>query len=296
MSKRTFKKITIIGLKSLLSETRKQIESHADKIESTVERPETVEALINTIGDSDAILISAHVKLTKEIFDTCTQLQYVGVYAKSLGCIDLNAAKNAHVTVTNFTETSDWETAEFCISVMLEICRGLSPLEFSKIPISLKKKNLGIIGFGKIGQNVARMAVSHGMNVAYYSRTRKKELETESIVYKSQDELLLQSDIISLHGPSHKIVLSKNDFQNMNHCTLLINTCLGEVVNQAGFNDWIETDGHFAMFDEVAALENDYLATMKNVYLPARPAWRTLEAIQNKDRQLLNNLIDYLAN
>lgn len=295
MTKNKFKKITLIGLKSLLPESLHQIESYADIVESTTEHPSTIESLVDFIGDSDAILISTHVNLPKEVFDKCDQLKYVGVYAKSLKCVDLSAAENKKVTVTNFKETSDWETAEFCLSVLLEVYRGLSPLKFSEIPTSIKNKTLGIIGFGKIGQNVAKMAASHGMKVIYFSQTQKKEFETENIKYQTHDELIAQSDIITLHGPPHKVVLSETDFHKMNKCKLLINTCLGGVVDKEGFNNWVEKEGHFAAFDEVAALGDDSLKFLKNLYLPPKPAWRTLEAIQKKDRQLLDNLKTYLG-
>lgn len=295
MPKNNFKKITLIGLKSLLPESQNRIESYADKVEATTERPSTNESLISLIGDSDAVLISAHVKLTKEIFDKCHNLKYIGVYAKSLDCVDLDAAENKNVRVTHFTETSDWETAEFCMLVMLEVYRGLSPLQFSKIPTSIKNKTLGIVGFGKIGQIVAKMAVSHGMKVIYYSRTRKKEIETESIEYRPLNELIAQSDIVTLHGPSHKIVLTDTHFQNMRQCKLLINTCLGTVVDMEGFKRWIENEEHFAVFDEVAALGDESLKSFKNLYLPPKPAWRTLETIQKKDRQLLDNLRAFLG-
>ncbi|MHA1829689.1 MAG: NAD(P)-dependent oxidoreductase, partial [Candidatus Heimdallarchaeaceae archaeon] len=97
-------------------------------------------------------------------------------------------------------------------------------------------KTLGIIGFGRIGQAVARRAQGFGMKVLYYSRTRKPELEKElGVEYASLHDLISQSDYVSLHTPyspeTHHLIAEK-ELNLMKPTAYLINTARGKVVNE----------------------------------------------------------------
>jgi len=285
------KRITMIGLQSLLPEAREQIELLADETVFCLDRPTEAQELINIIGNSEAILVSTHLNVTAEVISQCKELKYIGLYAKSMGHVDLDEAKKRKIVVSNFTESSSVETAEFCLEVLLEVTRGLSPLPIENKSISLENKQLGIIGFGGVGRELAAKAKALGLQVVYTSRTRKDDTEFQ---FQPLDTLLKGSDFVSLHVPAGTQILTSNEFSLMNRCQLLINSSLGTVLDRKAFSTWVNQEGKFAVFDEVAALNWDDLKDMSHVYLTDRPAWRTKEAIAKKDKQLIDNLNKFI--
>lgn len=220
------------------------------------------EELAERINDYDALLVRSATKVRKDLIEQTTNLKLIGRGGVGLDNIDVDFARSKGIEVVNTPAASSQSVAELVIAHMFTGARFLHdanrkmPVEGSTNFKGLKKsyskgmelrgKNLGILGFGRIGQAVARMALGLGMNVIPYDKIYKKTVSIEiesvriknaSIVIKSGihplDELLEHSDFITLHIPSgDKPFLVKEHFDKMKDGVKLINAARGGVVDE----------------------------------------------------------------
>ncbi|MGE5612953.1 MAG: D-2-hydroxyacid dehydrogenase [Bacillota bacterium] len=206
------------------------------------------EEIIPRIGDAEIILTNK-TPLDEEIFNACPSIKYVGVLATGYNVVDVRAAAKRNITVTNIPTYATMATAQFTIALLLEICHHVGKhndavkagewarsLDFCfwKYPlIELAGKTMGCIGFGRIGQAVAKVAQSLGMNVLATARHQDKSLESETLRYATLDGLLENSDVISLHcplSPSTKGIINKNTIAKMKDGVIIINTGRGPLI------------------------------------------------------------------
>ncbi|MBM3170797.1 MAG: D-2-hydroxyacid dehydrogenase [Bacteroidetes bacterium] len=222
------------------------------------------ENLIDFINSSQVrgLLVRSATKVRKEIFDACPNLSFVGRGGVGMDNIDVAYGRSLGRTVTNTPASSTRSVAELVFAHLFSVARFLHhsnrvmPVEgqgkFEALKKSyaqafeLKGKTLGIIGFGRIGQEVAQMAMGLGMKVLPYDpwvKTAEIEvdflqtgdtftLEFETV---SLDELLQASDAITLHVPmpaNGNPLLSAAEFSHMKPGAILINTARGGIVNE----------------------------------------------------------------
>jgi glycerate dehydrogenase len=177
----------------------------------------TPESLIlERIGDAE-IIFTNKTPLTREIIENAPSIRFIGVLATGYNVVDVNAAKENGIPVTNVPAYGTDSVAQFVFALLLEICHHIqkhssSVLEgkWAKSPdfcywnfplIELSGKTMGIIGYGRIGQAVAKIATAFGMKVLAHSGGNMKHVEVENVKLVSLDELLANSDVISLHCP-----------------------------------------------------------------------------------------------
>jgi D-3-phosphoglycerate dehydrogenase len=222
------------------------------------------ENLIDFINSSHVrgLLVRSATKVRKEIFDACPNLSFVGRGGVGMDNIDVAYGRSLGRTVTNTPASSTRSVAELVFAHLFSVARflhhsnrvmpveGQSKFEALKKSYAqafeLKGKTLGIIGFGRIGQEVAQMAMGLGMKVLPYDpwvKTAEIEvdflqtgdtftLEFETV---SLDELLQASDAITLHVPmpaNGNPLLSAAEFSHMKPGAILINTARGGIVNE----------------------------------------------------------------
>jgi glycerate dehydrogenase len=151
--------------------------------------------------------------------------------------------------------------------------------------VELSGKTLGIIGFGRIGQATSKIAQSFGLNVLAYDVHQNTDLENETLKYASLDELLTNSDIISLHCPlfdSTEGIINKNTISKMKEGVMIINTARGPLVNEKDLCDALNT-GEIAgaavdvVSSEPISEENPLLKT-KNCIITPHIAWAPRES------------------
>ncbi len=206
------------------------------------------------IGDADAVLgvwIRENL-ITEEFLDRHPNLKYIATFAHGFGTFDLKATKRRGVTITN-TVYGDITIAQYAMALLLDICHGVSlhdnyykneiwkskdktfGLRVLTRQIELYEKTFGIVGLGNIGLCAARMAQGFGMKVIAYSRTKKEGTEYSFIKQVSLDELLEQSDVISLHAPFNPgsaNMINKDTIAKMKKGVILINTARGGLINE----------------------------------------------------------------
>jgi D-3-phosphoglycerate dehydrogenase len=231
--------------------------------------------LASKINNYDVLLVRSATKVTKEIFDAAPNLKLVGRAGVGLDNIDTAYAKEKGVAVVNTPAASSTSVAELVFAHMFSICRmlqvsnrqmpdnGVSQFnQLKKIAsagVELKGKTLGLIGFGRIGREAARMAFGLGMNVIAFDPmiseanveiTFHEDAGIPSIVKTiktiSKEDVLKQADFVSLHIPGGQgYVIAEAELKMMKPNAGLINCARGGVVCEA---------------DLVAALNNKTIA------------------------------------
>lgn len=274
------------------------------------------EEIIDRIGDAEIVLTNKAV-LTREILEKIPAVKYIGVMATGYNVVDTNAARELGIVVTNVPAYSTESVAQLVFAFILECChhvgehnRAVQSGEWARSKdftfwnyplIELAQKTLGLIGYGAIGQAVARLAVAFGMNVKIFSRTEKKDIETDKIKFVSLDEVLGQSDFISLHCPltdETKGLINKANLTKMRAGTYLINTSRGPVIVEQDVADALNS-GKLAgaAVDVVSAepiLGDNPLLEAKNCIITPHFAWAPFEARKRLMKTLVANIQCYM--
>jgi glycerate dehydrogenase len=161
---------------------------------------------------------------------------------------------------------------------------------------------MGIIGFGRIGQATAKIAIALGMKVLAYDEYVNKDLETDSIKYVSLDELLANSDAISLHAPltaTTEGVINKNNIAKMKEGVLIINTSRGPLIVEEDLKDALNSGKVGAAAVDVVSVEpikkDNPLLGVKNCIITPHIAWATKEARGRLMDIAVNNLTSFLS-
>ncbi|WP_078547599.1 2-hydroxyacid dehydrogenase family protein [Litchfieldia alkalitelluris] len=206
--------------------------------------------LMRRVVDKDALLSPLSSPVTKKVIDNANHLKIIANFGAGFDNVDISTARERNIIVTNTPAVSTDATAELTMGIILavsrrivegdELCRttgfnGWAPLFF--LGRELTNKTLGIIGLGKIGQGVAKRARAFGMNIIYTGPNRKdSSIESEyETTYVSLEELLKQSDYVSIHSPyrteTHHLIKEK-ELNTMKNEAYLINASRGPIVKE----------------------------------------------------------------
>ncbi|MFX1477265.1 MAG: hydroxyacid dehydrogenase [Promethearchaeota archaeon] len=219
-----------------------------NKIEYIKQYNLTPADLKSEIKNYEAIIIRSRTKLTAEILENGKNLKVIGRAGVGLDNIDLKAAKDLGFKVLNTPEAPSVSVAELTIGLILSLARHISKAdetmhcgEWHKsdyMGFLLKDKKLGLIGFGSIGQEVAKRAIAFAMKIGIYdvdSGVKSIAKDMGYGIYSSVDELVQDARIISLHIPATvdtENTIDKRRINLMNKDTILINTARGNLVDE----------------------------------------------------------------
>ena len=263
------------------------------------------------IADAELVLTNKAV-LSRELIAGAKKLKYIGVLATGYNVVDVAAAKELGVVVTNIPAYSTDSVAQLVFALLLEICHNVghhsqavhagrwsanADFCFWDTPlIELAGKTMGIVGYGRIGHKVAEIARCFGMNVIAWTRTPR---DPECV---SLDELLARSDVISLHCPlfpETKNLINRDTIAKMKDGVILINTSRGPVVNDADLRAALESGKVYAAGADVSTVEpipaDSPLLGAKNMFLTPHIAWATFEARERLMDIAVKNVEAFLA-
>jgi len=274
------------------------------------------ELILERITDAEIVLTNK-VVLSREILEKAPSVKYIGVMATGYNVVDTDAARELGILVTNVPAYSTVSVAQLVFAFILEFCHHVGEhsravqegawtaskdFTFWNYPlIELDNKTLGIIGYGVIGQAVAKLALSFGMNIKVYSRTEKKEFENDKLKFTGLQQLLEHSDFISLHCPlteETKGLINADILSRMKTGAYLINTSRGPVIDEQAVADALNS-GKLAgaAVDVVSAepikAENPLLGA-KNCIITPHFAWAPVEARTRLMNTLIANIEAYL--
>jgi len=207
------------------------------------------DTLLAELPDTNTIIIGPRPYITRALLQSANALRHVARVGVGLDSIDIPAATECGVMVTNTPEVTSDSVAEFTMSLLLAIAKNIPRCDRAvkdgdwderddllRDHIELKGKTHGIVGMGRIGRKVATRCQGLGMKIIYHKRTRDLEFEeTNAVTYVSFETLLKASDSISLHLPLSEETLNmftEPQFRAMKKTALLVNQARGKVVNE----------------------------------------------------------------
>ncbi len=264
--------------------------------------------------DADAVFTNK-VILNREIIRQLPGLKFIGVLATGYNVVDLEAATEAGIVVTNIPAYSTASVAQMVFSHILNFAQNVgvharsvaagewaasADFAYWKTPqIELAGKTLGIIGFGKIGQEVAKIGSAFGMKVIFTSRSKKET--TLEAVQVDLEKLLAESDFISINcplTPENTGFMNKSAFAKMKRTAFLVNTGRGPLVNEQDLADALNA-GRIAgagldVLSVEPALPDNPLVHAKNCYITPHIAWATFEARSRLMQIAADNLESFL--
>lgn len=248
---------------------------------------------IERAKDADVIMI-ANMPLKGEVIRACKNLKYINIAFTGVDHVDLEACKECGVQVSNASGYSNQSVAELALCMMLSLLRNVPQVDArcrdgktkdGLVGNELKGKTVGIIGLGVIGQTTAALCKAFGCNVIAYNH-RPKEAP-DYIAQLSLDEVLAQSDIISLHCPlndSTRGLIGAEEIAKMKETAILINTARGPVVDSAALAEALN-NGKIAgagidVFEIEPPLATDHpLLSAKNTIVTPHVAFATKESM-----------------
>ncbi len=245
--------------------------------------------ILKNITDKDAILCMLSDRIDAEIIDAAPRLKVISSYSTGFEHIDIKEATLRGIYVTYTSDILAEATADLTFALILACARNIvnadkyvrkNRWKVGWMPDLMLGHNvfgatLGIIGLGRIGAAVARRAKGFNMNVLYHNRNRNPRLESElDVRYASLDDLLSQSDYVSIHTSlnNHSFhLIDKSKFEVMKKSAFLINTARGQVVNESDLVKALKSNkiagAGLDVFEKEPIPKTSPLVKMKNVIL-----------------------------
>lgn len=275
------------------------------------------EALIRArMGDAEAVYTNK-TPLTGETIAAAPNLRFIGVLATGYNVVDLEAARRRDIPVCNVPAYGTQEVAQYAMALLLEICGSVGLHDrlvhegkwaacpdfcFWETPIlGLAGKTMGIVGFGRIGRALGRMAAAMGMKVlASGSRPCP---EGEAIAdYVPLEELLAKADVISLNcplTPQTEGLINRQSIERMKPGVILINNGRGPLVMEQDLADALNCGRVYAAGLDVVSVEpirpDNPLLTAKNCIITPHISWAARESRQRLMDIAVENLRAFLA-
>ena len=270
------------------------------------------EQIVERIGNSEIILINK-IPLTKEIFDQCPNLKYIGICATGYNTVDIQEAKKRNIAVTNVPSYSTNAVAQQVFAFILSFTNKIaehSKSVFNKEWVSspnfcywisplteLAGKTLGIFGYGEIGKKVAELGKAFGMNIICATRTPSKIQANSGILPVDFTTLLQHSDFLTVHTPlteETEEIFNECTLKNMKKKAILINTARGKLVDEEDLANALKNGiiaGYAAdVVSEEPMKKNNPLLKAPNCIITPHIAWAALETRQRLMDKVIENI------
>jgi D-3-phosphoglycerate dehydrogenase len=244
------------------------------------------EELVDVIGDYDALVVRSDTKISAEIINAGHKLQVIGRAGIGVDNINLDAATRRGIVVVNAPEGNVIATAEHTLSLLLALsrhipqaCTSLKSGEWNRkkfVGTELRNKTLGIVGLGRVGTEVVRMAKGLEMRlIAYDPFVSKERAEQLGVELVSREELLKRSDFITIHVPltdATKGIIGGKELALVKPSVRFINTARGGLIDEKALYKAIEegkvAGAAFDVFTEEPACDNILLKSDKVIATP----------------------------
>lgn len=275
-----------------------------------------VDQIIPHIGSAE-IVITNKTPLRRETLDACPSIRYIGVLATGYDVVDVQAARERGIPVTNVPAYGTAAVGQYAIAMLLEIChhvahhaQAVRDGRWQSCPdwcfwdyplIELDGKTMGVIGFGRIGRQTARIAKAMGMHILAYDNNPCDEGRAIGD-YVSLDTLYAQSDVIALHCPlfpETRGMICKESIAKMKDGVILLNNSRGPLINEQDLADALESGKVYAAGLDVVSTEpiagDNPLLHAKNCFITPHISWASRESRARIMDMAANNLSQWLA-
>lgn len=266
--------------------------------------------LLERVQDADIIML-ANQPLSAEIINACPKLKMLSVAFTGVDHVALDACRARNILVCNAAGYSTNAVAELTFGLAISVIRNIVPCDArcrraetkdGLVGFELFGKTFGVVGTGAIGARVAKIAAAFGCRVLAYSRTAKQELVDAGVQYVSLDELLAQSDFVSLHVPltdATRGLINAAAIAKMKQGAVLLNTARGPVVDSAALAEALNAGklagaGIDVFEGEPPIAENHPLCSAKNTVLTPHVAFASREALETRADIVFANIEKWL--
>lgn len=272
--------------------------------------------IVARIGEAE-IVITNKTPISRETIEQCKKISYISILATGYNVVDILAAKERGIVVSNVPTYGTASVGQFAIAMLLEICHHVAyhsqtvyegkwsqcrdwcywdyPL------IELDGKTMGIIGFGRIGQQTGQIAKSMGMNIVAYDANRNETGE-KIASYVDLDTLLACSDVIALHCPlfpETEGIINRETIGKMKDGVILLNNSRGALVVEADLANALNEGKIYAAGVDVVStepiLENNPLLSARNCFITPHISWASKECRQRIMECTVKNVQAFLA-
>lgn len=265
------------------------LKEHYEVTMNTSDNNMTKEEMIHTFNQYDAIVTSLTNSIDKDVIHACPNVKIMANYAVGYNNIDIESAVKQGLIVTNTPDVLSDTTAETAWSLVFAVSRRIVEADryirngqWNKFSANLFlgrdifNKTLGIVGAGSIGRRFAEKARGYHMTILYYNRHRDLAFEKQyNATYVSMEQLLSDSDIVSLHCPlneeTHHLI-GEEELSLMKETAILINTARGAVVNQEALIKALKENRLYGagldVYEDEPHIPEDLLALDNVVLLP----------------------------
>ena len=273
------------------------------------------DATVSRAADAEIVLTNK-VVLNKKVIEQLPKLRYIGVLATGYNVVDVVAARNHGIVVTNVPAYSTESVAQMVFAHLLTVTnrtehyavqnragswsRSKDFCYWDTTLTELAGKTFGIVGLGNIGMRVATIANAFGMQVCAYTSKSQDQLPS-FIEKKSQEALFSESDVISLHcplTPDTHLLINSETLQKMKPSVILINTGRGPLVDDQAVAEAL-AEGRLAAFCADVLTEEPPKATnpllyQPNAFITPHIAWASMEARARLLQVAINNVRSFL--
>lgn len=307
----------VLVTRELFEESIDMLKQYAKvEVYQSANKPIPNEILIDKIKEVDGIITLLTDKINEEIMDLAPKLKVISNYAVGYDNIDVSAATQRGIIVTNTPGILTETTADLTFGLLIALSRRIAegdrfvrnrewvnawgPKMF--IGSDVHGKTLGIVGLGRIGTEVARRAKGFDMDIVYYDTYRDVEKEEKmNITYAPFSELITKSDFITLHVPltdQTRHLISKEQFKKMKTTAYIINTSRGPVIDQQALHNAL-VKGNIAgaaldVFEEEPINHNSPLLELENVLLTPHIGSASVETRKKMSKTAAKNVIAVL--
>ncbi len=273
--------------------------------------PPSPEVLVERIGDAAHVInIRSSVDFTADVLEQLEGLKLLSLWGTGTDHVDLDAAAERGVTVTNTPGVSAIAMAEHTLALMLSVARDIPRIDAKTkrgawprgFVTQLHGKTLGVIGLGAIGQQVARIARGIGMRVIAWTRHANILLAQElDVEFVQLDDLYRRSDVVSVHirqtAETVKFI-GEREFALMKPTAIFINTARGPIVDENAMIKALESNriagAGLDVFDTEPLPENHAVTRLSNAVLTPHSGGVTSEALEAGLQLAINNVFDFI--
>ena len=291
----------------IIEKHKKKIEGLGHEFQYFKQSAKDDDEIIERLKDSQVAIITNN-KFSKKVIDN-TNLKLIDVAFTGFNHVDMAACEENDIIVENASGYSDDSVGELVIGLTIAVMRKFDQNNknifqdesFNLLGQIIKGKTVGIIGTGKIGTRVVEIFKAFGANILAFNRSEKDKVKNLGAKYVSLEELLKNSDIVSIHLPQNDETIGfigKNQLDLMKDKAILINCARGPIVDNTYLAKLLNEDKLRAgidVFDMEPPLDKDYpLRNAKNVLLTNHVGFFTEEAMKIRCEIVFDNLYKFL--
>ena len=273
--------------------------------------------IVNRLQEAD-VAITNKARLTAEIISQLPKLKFIAVSATGHDCVDSAAAAKHGIPVANVPTYGTPSVAQFTFALLLELCHRVAlhdeavhagewqicgSFSFWKTPqIELQGLALGVVGFGRIGQQVARIGSAFGMQILAASRHRGDAPVDIQFSWATPDEIASQADVVSLHcslNENSTGMINREFLSRMKPSAFLLNTSRGPLIDEAALAEALNAGQLAGAAVDVASVEpitdDNPLLTATNCLITPHMAWSSLAARRRMMQITAENVSNFLT-